>query len=62
MDWSTDNDYDPDNASWIDVTCAGAVWQMQIDTTKPDHYRYRRIYPHGSWLEGQPPEEAVGGQ
>lgn len=51
-DWQRPDDYDPPGADWMDCTTVGSAFEMQVDLTRPAHYRHRLVSDLGTWREG----------
>ena len=53
-DWTHRDDYDPEDADWVDCPTVGRAYEHQIDSRSPDH-RHRHIPTLGPWKKGPPP-------
>lgn len=55
-DWSTEEDFDPPDAEWLDITAIGSEWQIQIDASR-HRSRYRSLRKVGDpWKAGDQPK------
>ena len=55
-DWETIDDYDPEDANWIDLTTLGSDYEVQIDVDRENHYRHRERSFGSPWKEGNAPD------
>lgn len=55
-DYSRSDDYDDEEADWLDCNTIGSAYGIQIDLNKAGHYRHRDLDLRGPWMPGVPPE------
>ncbi|WNL50765.1 hypothetical protein RPALISO_178 [Ruegeria phage RpAliso] len=56
QDWQRPDDYDPEDAHWVDVTRIGSAYQEEMDLSREGHYRHRNVMSFGAWQKGRPDE------
>lgn len=56
LDYTTSDDFDPENTHWTDVSVIGSPFEVQIDLERWGQYRHRRRGRIDPWKEGRPPE------
>ena len=52
MNYTTEEDYDPEGADWSTCTTVSSSVQSQVDLNRPGHYRHRDVSVHEPWREG----------
>lgn len=53
-DYGTTQDYNPADAEWIEGNFPDPEYQVQLDLTTPDHFRYRLRFQPDAWKKGLP--------
>ncbi len=57
LDWTRDDDYNPEGAEWRDATTVqqAGTYQVEIDVMAQGHFRHRSRLGNGPWKQGLPP-------
>lgn len=48
------DDFDFDGADWMDVSCIGQVYELQVDFNELERWRHRFPAQFGPWIEDKP--------
>ena len=59
---ASQNEYDPSGATWVNATTIGSAYEVELDTSREDHWRHRLRDPMtgqgcGPWVKGQKPND-----
>jgi hypothetical protein len=53
--YTTEQDYDPDDVDWLEITRIGSVYEEQVARDR-DLWRHRDAMNYGPWVRGQAPD------
>lgn len=50
-DYIHEDDYDPSDVEWIDITSDGSQFIIEMDRCNPYHQRLRKIGTYDPWMK-----------